>query len=211
MKTEVTIQNWVMGTAPEVLDDIHEEEINIAILDRNVAQLSLESNQLIDQNIEFRSSGEIDKILDDVTNSKRLHDCFQIKQDMEKLLLLFQKVSIATSFRLLLATIQDNMCTKFHSDINDLRMLCTYSGQGTLWLTEDNINLAALDPKRINESIAIDTARIQQVKTGAVAILKGAVYPKQGTKAVLHRSPMISESSEKRLLLRIDTNDRSNF
>ena len=44
-------------------------------------------------------------------------------------------------------------------------------------------------------------------QTGAVAVLKGAIYPQKNTNAVVHRSPAIEETSEKRLLLRIDTND----
>jgi len=129
-----------------------------------------------------------------------------ILQDIKNLLHHFKAITNAKSFRLLLATVNSNMCKKFHVDINDLRMLCTYGGPGTLWLTEDNINRKALNPYGTNQSIVIDTNSIKQAKTGAVIILKGAKYQKDATKAAVHQSPTIEESREKRLLLRIDTN-----
>ena len=95
--------------------------------------------------------------------------------------------------------------------MNDLRMLCTYSGPGTLWLKEDNIDREALHASTDNEPIALDERMIQQVRTGDLVILKGAIYPKEGTKAAVHRSPAIEESGERRLLLRIDTNEFLNF
>jgi len=131
--------------------------------------------------------------------------------DIETLLSIFNRITQAQSFRLLLATINTNMCRRFHTDVNDLRMLCTYSGPGTLWLTEDNVNREALETCKDNECIVKDESKIQQAPTGSVVILKGAIYPQQGTKAIVHRSPTIEESGEKRLLLRIDTNEFLKF
>jgi hypothetical protein len=52
----------------------------------------------------------------------------------------------------------------------------------------------------------VNQNEIQQVEAGSALILKGAIYPKEGTRAIVHRSPAIEESGERRLLLRIDTN-----
>jgi len=57
----------------------------------------------------------------------------------------------------------------------------------------------------------LNEKNIQQAKTGAVILLKGALYPKKGTNAIVHRSPTIEESGERRLLLRVDTNDHLGF
>jgi hypothetical protein len=86
-------------------------------------------------------------------------------------------------------------------------MLCTYIGPGTLWLKEDNINRRALvSSSSQDEDIVVNQNEIQQVEAGSALILKGAIYPKEGTRAIVHRSPAIEESGERRLLLRIDTN-----
>ena len=82
------------------------------------------------------------------------------------------------------------MCRKFHSDYNQLRLICTYVGSGTLWLPDDT------------EKDIILGQDIQQIKTGHIAILKGKLYP--NAKPVFHRSPEIETFNEKRILLRID-------
>jgi hypothetical protein len=86
-------------------------------------------------------------------------------------------------------------------------MLCTYLGQGTLWLPDE-----AVDPKTsrsASHELVIDAELIQQIPAGDVVILKGALYP--DADPILHRSPTIEESGETRLLLRIDTNESLNF
>lgn len=128
-------------------------------------------------------------------------------KDIECLLHLFKKISASENLSVLLETVNTNMCRRFHTDVNDLRLLCTYSGQGTLWLTEDNVNRNALDNSGNNEAIVIEENNIQQVETGDVVILKGSKYIQNDTKAVVHRSPSIENNKEKRLLLRIDTNE----
>lgn len=87
-----------------------------------------------------------------------------IVQDIENLLHRFKEISDVKKFRLLLSKINTDMCRKFHTDINNLQMLCTYNGPGTLWLTEDNINRKALEMYADNELIVIDKNNIQQVK-----------------------------------------------
>lgn len=193
------------------LEQIHEKEINIAVYDRKIDFLTQEIITLLDHNIELRASGDTEEIFSIISNELLHFNCFFLLTDIEQLLLQFSEISNAKSFRLLLATINTDMCRKFHTDINDLRLLCTYSGPGTLWLTEDNINHKALVSNLDNDSIVLDESRIQQAKTGSVIILKGAIYPKEGTSPIVHRSPTIEETGQKRLLLRIDTNEFLNF
>ncbi|MEM1324429.1 MAG: DUF1826 domain-containing protein [Bacteroidota bacterium] len=209
MNTAVSIQNCVEGETINVLQDIHQDDINIAIYDREMTFLQSEIEYVVKQEIAFRAKGNIATILSDL--SKALKDCALLQKDIEQLLHTFQKVTSKDKFRLLLATINNNMCRKFHTDVNALRLLCTYSGQGTLWLTEDNINVKALKNYKSEESIALNESEIRQAATGSVIILKGAIYPGQGTKAVVHRSPTIEENGENRLLLRIDTEDFLSF
>jgi hypothetical protein len=206
---KVINKNWVVGNCTTWLHQIHNSEINIAICNREIDALSNETVTALNQTIEFRVSGDIDTIVQ--TIEKEIRGFTLLLNDIISLLHLFKGITKANSFRLLLATINTNMCCKFHTDINDLRMLCTYSGLGTLWLEEDNINRNALDTCGDNECIVLDETKIQQVKTGAVVILKGAIYPTEGTKAIVHRSSTIEETGERRLLLRIDTNEFLNF
>lgn len=211
VEEKVTVPHWDVGDTLTSLDAIHHKEVNIAIYKRDVSAFSSEIIGLLEQNVEFRSSGSIETILKEMINIPGQHQYNGIIQDIKKLLRHFQKLTDANSFRLLLSTVNSNMCRRFHTDINDLRLLCTYSGPGTLWLTEDNVNRKALDTCGDNECIVLDENKVQQAPTGAIVILKGAIYPKEGTAAVVHRSPTIEETGQKRLLLRIDTNEFLNF
>lgn len=212
IKTEIECRyHWRSGSKPEILDLIHERDINIAIYDRNIDELRPSIDSLLSNNIEFRASGTIESIVAEMERDTLLHQHQAITADIETLLGHFNSIVDGNNFRLLLATIHSNMCRKFHSDINDLRLLCTYSGPGTLWLTEDNVNQQALSHRENNEKIVIDENKIQQVDTGSVAILKGAIYPNQSSNPIIHRSPTIENKGIKRLLLRVDTNQTMNL
>lgn len=211
MAKKTVTKNWVIGNCSTSLQQIHQKDMNIAIYNREIDFLSKEIAQLLATKIELRASGNTENILSSIKEELLNQNALLLLKDIEQQLLLFSQLTKATSFRLLLATVNTNMCRKFHTDINDLRLLCTYSGPGTLWLTEDNVNRNALDTCRDNECIVLDENKVQQAPTGAIVILKGAIYPQDGTAAVVHRSPTIEESGQKRLLLRIDTNEFLNF
>lgn len=208
---EIAKENWVIGNCSTTLQQIHHKEVNIAICNRAIDSFSKEVSQLIEKKIELRASGNTKTIINELNKELGSLNSVLILKDIEHLLSLFSQLTKATSFRLLLATVNTNMCRKFHTDINDLRLLCTYSGPGTLWLTEDNVNRNALDTCRDNECIVLDESKIQQAQTGAIVILKGALYPQDGTAAIVHRSPTIEETGNKRLLLRIDTSEFLNL
>ncbi len=208
MIAEIVNENWVIGNCSDSLQNIHHKGINIAIYNRSVDHLSGEIIQLIEKDIELRASGSIGCIISSIMDELKSLNAILLLKDIERQLSLFSQIAQSTSYRLLLATIKSNMCRRFHTDINDLRLLCTYSGLGTLWLTEDNVNRKGLDTYGDNECIVLDESRIQQAETGSIVILKGAIYPQEGTAAIVHRSPSIEETGQRRLLLRIDTNEK---
>jgi hypothetical protein len=201
--------NAVAGTKPEVLHKIHRKEKNIAIYHRDISHLRSDINTCMKGKIEFRKSGSIPEI--QAALEVEIPNCYDLIHDIVSLIKVFGELTENSTFKVLLSTVNTNMCRRFHTDINDLRLLCTYSGQGTLWIPEEFVNREALNSCGDNECILRDASQVQQVPTGSVAILKGAIYPKEGTKACVHRSPSIEESGERRLLLRIDTQDLFKF
>ena len=209
MICEKEMKSWVTGNCSSKLHLIHQKAVNIAIYDRPIHHLSKEAESLCEDGIEIRASGSIESIRE--TLIEKLNRFPAIQKDISELLELFKELTGAVQYRLFLATVKNNMCRKFHTDINDLRLLCTYIGEGTLWLEEDNVDRAALNSRDHNESIVINENQIRQASTGSVVILKGAIYDAEGTKAIVHRSPTIEESGEHRLLLRIDTDQFLNF
>ena len=204
--------NAAIGKNEKVLQDIHLKSKNIAIYERNITSLSEELHRVMEQSIECRASGTVAEILSSVEDyfTHHLSNCPSLMEDIGRLVKLFDETTKASSLRLLLTTVSTNMCRKFHTDINDVRLLCTYVGQGTLWLPDEVVDYKALQRRGNDREVVKDKQQIQQVRTGDVVLLKGALYP--DANPILHRSPSIEKSGEKRLLLRIDTkNEFLNF
>lgn len=211
--TNTKTSNAAIGNSAETLHSIHEEEKNIAIFNRSIVPLESEIEILTENPIEIKLSGDIQKINSLLKKEfqNRKIEANSILEDISNLLQTFSDIANCNSFRLVLERVEDDMCRRFHTDVNNLRMLCTYSGQGTLWLNEENVNRNALLNLEGNNEIVIEDNAIQQAATGSVVILKGATYPKDGTIAIVHRSPAIEKANEKRLLLRVDMNDFLDF
>lgn len=209
--TKTPFTNAAIGNDPEILRDIHLQPVNIAIYEREILPTQTELDEILEQSIECRASGSIAE----VTATLRTYFAETIPKqqalldDILEVLQLFEKSTEISSFRLLLATVSTNMCRRFHTDINDLRLLCTYAGPGTLWLPNEAVNQKAYQGGRGNVDIVADENLIQQAQTGDVVILKGALYP--DANPVLHRSPSIEQTQRKRLLLRIDNNESHNL
>lgn len=208
MIQDLNLKNWVVGSSQKILHRIHDDDVNIAILNRNTQSFFEEIKLVLDAAINIHINGSSSLIIK--TIEQKLSKYHYINKDIISILLHFKEVTKATNFKLALSCVTTNMCTKFHTDVNTIRLLCTYSGPGTLWLTEDNINRNALKAKEHNHCIVINKTNIQQVKTGAVVLLKGDKYSKEA-QGVVHKSPYIVEKNTKRLLLRIDTNEFLNF
>jgi hypothetical protein len=202
-----TYSNAAIGQQAIVLHDIHKRSKNIAIFQRDLAPIQEELAQIMTTEIELKVSGTVMEIFSALEQYFETHlgNCPNLLKDISEQLHLFKEVSGIESFRLLLATVNDNMCRKYHTDLNTLRLLCTYAGPGTLWLPDEIVNQKAFVARGNKGRIVIDESQVQQAGTGDVIILKGALYPKANP--IVHRSPTIEESGKKRLLLRIDTND----
>jgi len=203
--------NAVISNDNEALQDIHLKSKNIAIYQRNVESLNKDLNQIMDQKIECRANGTSEEILSNLKDyfNQNLSEFTSFFEDISSLVKLFEKITKAPSYRLLLTTVSTNMCRKFHTDINDLRLLCTYVGPGTNWIPDEIVEDRIPKRGRANLEDFIEQQDIEQVSTGDVVILKGALY--DDANPIIHRSPIIEENGEKRLLLRIDTNEMSNL
>ncbi len=113
----------------------------------------------------------------------------------------FLKFAKDSSGTIHLKVIDNNACSKFHTDGYSLRLFSTYYGSGTQWLPEKATNRKVLG--KTNELIVKDPTQIQQMETFEVGILKGEVSNSK-SKGIVHKSPAIQHRGEKRIILRID-------
>lgn len=123
--------------------------------------------------------------------------------ELVKTIELFSSITKTELVRFNLQVVQDDMCRYFHSDYNNLRLMCTYAGPGTCWTTNDNVNREKLG-SRCNEAILKDTEKIYTLQPFWIGIFKGEVFMNNAGNGIIHRSPIISLTNEKRILLRID-------
>ena len=88
-------------------------------------------------------------------------------------------------------------CKRYHVDQVPLRLLVTYSGQGTEWLPDEAADRKAFSLGAPNEKILIDKAARQFIEPWHVAIFRG------GLDGVLHKTPD-SALGEASILMRLD-------
>ena len=203
--------NAAIDDNTKILQDIHLKTKNISVYRREIASLEKGLDQAIKLPIEYRAGGTVEEIDFSLrtyfTNMLPKHVDFM--EDILHLLELFKQITRVGSFRISLVKVSSNMCPRFHADNNQLRMLCTYYGPGTLWLPDHVGDRKAYRTGQSNQKILSDESLVRQAGTGDVVILKGALYPR--TTPVLHRSPSIEENGGERILLSIDPNEPIHF
>ncbi|WKN46403.1 DUF1826 domain-containing protein [Tunicatimonas pelagia] len=123
---------------------------------------------------------------------------FRLIEDMVMLTDLFMKLTHRSQTQLLLQTVENDACRKFHVDLYPIRLICTYDGPGTQWLPNHQVNRKAL--QTTNEQIAKDPYNIQNMGSFHVGIMKG----NQTNYGIVHRSPPIKEQGLKRSIFRLD-------
>jgi hypothetical protein len=187
------------------LTRIYDASRNIIEWERDISSLSGDINTLLRQKSRLQVIGDKEYIMSQLIDHTPIQMFSTIYEDISVLLSTYSELSDVKEYDFLLTTIDDNMCTQFHYDMNKLRLLCTYAGQGTLWLSNSNVNWPAFQDRMTQDEIVIDKDEVHQAKTGSIVILKGAHYNQGKTPPVVHRSPPTQQLNETRLLLRIDS------
>ncbi len=118
-------------------------------------------------------------------------------EDIAGLMQSFARISGAARRDVRIERVTDDACARFHVDNVALRLLTTYRGPGTQWLS------------RLPEpgQCATDTwadADIRQLPRFAVALFKGRRAPGARVPLILHRSPPIAGTGQTRFLLCIN-------
>lgn len=109
------------------------------------------------------------------------------------------------NFRFFFGPVRDGMCRRFHTDINEARLLYTLTGPGTEFLD--------MDPPRdqdANEWAEAHPQRIRKAPAGSLLLIKGALWPSDARSqdrqhgAAWHRSPPQEGPAAFRLLFRME-------
>ena len=123
--------------------------------------------------------------------------------DMAGLAAVFARLLGKSSVQIRIEAMRATMCPRFHVDHNDLRLLCTYRGPATEWLTNDQVDRHALANGRPNEEL-MRFGPAQCMEPLWVGIMKGGRFPGNEGNGLVHRSPPVENPDRTRILFCID-------
>lgn len=201
-----------LGEKIEVLTEIYEPHINIAIWQRRLGSEVARSAEAISDAmpaLELKTivapEDAFDVIaitLDQVPEAKPV--CEDVAQMVDMFCCLFELDRAGIR----LSTLEHAMCPRFHVDKIPCRLITTYSGIATEWLEYDLVNrvkLAAGNGGKSDEESGLmrSAADIKQLAAGDVALLKGENWEGNEGAGLVHRSPQVPEGN-RRLLLTLD-------
>jgi len=197
--------NYSFVNIAEDLESIRKSHINLAIWQRPVDPTMLPIIQWLAKE-PFELEYKVD--VEDVSRSLHKHitaplefeqSRYRLIADIQRLAVIFADYAVTRSIRLIVESVHDVPCPKFHQDNVPLRLICTYAGAGTEWLENSNVNTHA---DCCGGSLVRDKSRIGQLKPFEVALMKGKLWPKNDI-GIYHRSPK-PEADKPRLVVKMD-------
>jgi len=195
------------------LTAIHEPAVNMCVWQRSLPETLA---QFVDAVVLPRN---IKRVLTCAADAPAIDELLQelpmergfalLRADMLELAVRFAKLTSAQQLTLKLESFGSNLCERFHVDWVPLRLICSYAGPGTEWLDNAAADRAFLGPAAgdlADEASGLlrPGAVVQRMERFAVALMKGERWPGNQGNGVLHRSPRIAGSGQRRVLFKID-------
>jgi hypothetical protein len=176
------------------------------------AQIHQASAVIFERNFEFSLQNEMDTLLQEenfadlkLTEQPEKFASFlaeklsaypYLQEDLLQWIYLFSEQTESTKIKFLLSVVNSDMCRRFHTDVVDFRLLCTYAGIGTYYILPENAHFKTEEPAENS---------IEKLNIGDVMLFRGALSATADCPALLHKSPPAYTLGIKRLLLRLDT------
>lgn len=203
----------MFGNQPSSLRSILSSDVNFVLWQRNLSsfldawssRIRWEKTEVLEGEFDREALENFEDDLYDELKKWRTREPDLnrwVANDMCTNIRTFMDVTNAKEVFVKIEPVADDMCRLFHVDTNLLRMLCTYVGEGTLWLPNDKVERNFLG-EGCNEDIVLDPRAILQTPKLDVLILKGERWPLNLIGGAVHRSPPLKDG-DKRLLLKVD-------
>ncbi|NVJ52570.1 MAG: DUF1826 domain-containing protein [Campylobacteraceae bacterium] len=198
------------GKQPTVFSDIYQENINIAIWQRQRPDaLKYSVKEFLTLNPTF----EKEMILTPQDTFSRVSESFdnnmtEISEDIAELVDMFCYLFELKQAGMRLKVLDKAMCPKFHVDKVLCRLVTTYQGIATEWLPHEVVDQTKLgwgcNGLPDSESgLYQSESDIQELVCGDVALFKGTLWEGNENAGLVHRSPELI-TNEKRLILTLD-------
>ncbi|MEM6938011.1 MAG: DUF1826 domain-containing protein [Pseudomonadota bacterium] len=198
------------GSTPAVLAEILQDDINIAIWERDLnSALAEQVQRLLAANPRYESSFSAAPVnarsrIDDALGNG---DYPALADDIAALVTQFGELLSLKSINVHMATSVRATCPRFHVDMLRCRLLTTYQGDGTEWLPHGMVNRSKLGSGSggkpdLESGLFESPSEIQRLSRGDVALLKGERWQGNANGGLVHRSPDVPDGV--RLLLTLD-------
>jgi len=197
-----------LGSEADVLGAIVSPAVNFAVWQRPVNPAIMQELQALKVNhlpdrrrrVTLESfDGDLCRLLQQ--QGLNAVDFANFRTDLKQLVDQLADVCGAREFIYRLATIGGDECRRFHLDSTPFRLVCTFQGPGTEWLTDAQVDRAALAKGAADQTI-IRSGKPSRLDPFWVGILKGgSARTGQG---LVHRSPSIAGSGQIRVLFCLD-------
>ena len=201
----------VIDDKPDVLRSIIQPGVNLSLWQRPVQpeisqEISvLQASDLPDVRCDTAQSTFINDV-NNLLNQQGLNpDLFpHWRRDLQRLANLYFGIIGERNVTMRLETTDVVHCPRFHIDRAHLRLLCTYQGPSTEWLTNAQTDREAQLNGATNDEI-IRFGEPSQFGLFTVGIMKGSAYPGNSEAGLMHRSPSIGSADQTRVLLCLDS------
>lgn len=124
-----------------------------------------------------------------------------LRRDIHFLAKTFVSIAGKTDLVFRLFTTNSRGCSRFHVDRMKKRLICTYQGAGTQWLTESQVDRQAQHRYGTNDEI-VRFDKPQQLACHWVGIMKGD--PNNQGSGLVHRSPSNDDTGLTRVVFCLD-------
>ena len=201
----------IAGHEPSILTDIYQDTVNIAIWQRELAQvLEQAADRVLSKNPTLQTSITIAPqdayaAVNDVFGTT---EAAVLSEDIAQLVDMFCCLFDLKRAGLRLTALDRAMCPRFHVDRVPCRLVTTYGGVATEWLPHhrvDRSKLGAASQGKPDEQSGLfeNKSDIQRLNQGDVALLKGELWEGNENAGLVHRSPAVNPGAN-RLLLTLD-------
>jgi hypothetical protein len=208
---EIKVRGAAKNSGLEVLTDIYREDINIAVWQRELSDTlkkSVDSFVVSNPNLQISMTLTPQDALSSVSDALGNTDQLELIENIVELVDMFCCLFELKRAGLRLRALDRAMCPRFHVDKVPCRLITTFQGIATEWLSHQVVNREKLGAGNNGKSdsqsgIFKNQREIRRLSSGDVALLKGELWDGNEGAGLVHRSPTLT-AGQRRLLLTLD-------
>ncbi|MDQ2076218.1 DUF1826 domain-containing protein [Marinimicrobium sp. ABcell2] len=201
--------HWAFGPTPDVFTEFYRDTVSLSCWQRD---LDLELNACVQnllnsgRTLAIKEAGSPFALYQSILGACKAVQ--PLADDIHWLLDMYCCLFDCRNVGLRLSTLDAAMCPRFHVDRVPVRLVTTYGGPGSEWLSNhcaDRTRLGA-GAKGLSDAesgLMQSDADVQQLAEGEVALFKGELWENNEGRGLIHRSPALA-AGERRLLVTFD-------